>query len=84
VEWKLLDTLPAIPFQTNGILDFVIEVISLFSPTRLAATRHLASGGIQRILEVQYQDEFYKSCHIYSNGQYEGHVDFYIPGKEWE
>ncbi len=85
-------TLPKIPFQTNGIPDFVIKVISFFYPTRLAATRRLASGGIQRIPEARYQDEFHKTCHIYSKGSVltfpeygtaQGRVDFYIPGKEW-
>jgi len=66
--------------------------MSCFSPTRLAETRRLASGGSQQIPEAHYQDEFYMNCHICSKGSIlsfpecgtmEGRVDFYIPAKEW-
>jgi hypothetical protein len=92
VEWNLWDTLPKNNFETNGLLDFAIRVISCFSPTRLAATRRLASGGIQQVPEAHYQDEFYMNCHIRSKGSIlsfpesgtnKGRVDFYIPAKEW-
>lgn len=92
VEWNLWDTLPKVPFKTGSLLDFVIKVVSCFSPTRLAATRRLASGGTQQIPEAHYQDEFYMNCHICSNGSIlsfpesgtkKGRVDFYIPAKEW-
>ena len=92
VEWKLWDTLPKANFETNGLLDFAIRVISCFSPTRLATTRRLASGGIQQVPEAHYQDEFYLNCHICSKGSIlsfpesgtsRGRGDFYIPAKEW-
>ena len=54
VEWSLWDKLPKASFETNGLLDFVIGVISCFSSTRLAATSRLASGGIQQEPEARY------------------------------
>ena len=33
LEWNLWETLPKAPFTTNGLLDFVIRVVSCFSPT---------------------------------------------------
>jgi hypothetical protein len=92
LEWNLWETLPKVPFKTNGLLNFVISVVSCFSPTRLAETRRLASGGTQQIPEAHYQDEFYMNCHICSKGSIlsfpecgtmKGRVDFYIPAKEW-
>ena len=92
LEWNLWETLPKGPFKTNGLLNFIISVVSCFSPTRLAETRRLASGGTQQIPEAHYQDEFYMNCHICSKGSIlsfpecgtpKGRVDFYIPEKEW-
>jgi hypothetical protein len=92
VEWKLWDTIPAIPFQAVDILAFVIDVFSKFSPRLLSAERRIGPGCIQRPPEAQFQDEFYRCCHICSNGSLvtfpefgtaKGRVDFYIPSKEW-
>ena len=59
----------------------------------LSTTRRVSSGGyVQRPPEAQYQDEFYRCCHILSNGSLvtfpeygtaKGRVDFYIPAKKW-
>ena len=92
LEWNLWETLPKVPFETNGLLDFIIRVVSCFSPTRLAPKRRLASGGIQQIPETHYQDEFYINCHSCSKGSIltfpecgtmKGRIDFYIPAKAW-
>jgi hypothetical protein len=92
VEWKLQDTLPAIPFNAVDILEFIISLIAKFSPHKLSTERRIGSGCIQRPPEAQYQDEFYRCCHTYSNGSLvtfpeygtaKGRVDFYIPTKQW-
>jgi hypothetical protein len=92
VEWKLYDTTPRIPFETTSILRFVRDVIVKFSPYKLSTEQRIGPGCIQRPPEAQYQDEFYRSCHAYSNGSLQtfpefstakGRVDFYIPSKEW-
>jgi len=92
VEWKLWDTAPTIPFQAVNILEFVVGVIRKFSPCLLSAERRIGPGGILRPPEAQYQDEFYRCCHISSKGSLvtfpefgtaKGRVDFYIPATEW-
>ena len=92
VEWKLQDFVPTIPFESNSILQLALEVIAGFSPRLLSAERRIGSGCIQRPPEVRYQDEFYRCCHVYSNGSLvtfpeygtqKGRVDFYIPSKNW-
>jgi hypothetical protein len=91
VEWKLWGV-PQTTFSANCILDFVIEVISLFAPQILSTTRVSAAGHVQRPPEAQYQDEFYRCSHQYSSGSLltfpefgtaKGRVDFYIPLKKW-
>jgi len=92
VEWKLQDTLPAIPFNVVDILELIIGVIAKFSPRKLSTERRIGPGCIQRLPEAQYQDEFYRCCHNYSKGSLltfpeygtaKGRVDFYIPTKQW-
>jgi hypothetical protein len=92
VEWKLYDTVPAIPFETGNLLQFVVSVISNFSPRLLSTERRIGPGCIQRRPEAQYQDEFYRCCHKCSNGSLvtfpefgtaKGRVDFYVPAKAW-
>ena len=50
------------------------------------------AGDVQRPPEAQYQDEFYRCCHLYSQGSLiafpefgtaEGRIDFYIPSLKW-
>ena len=93
VEWKLSDMVPAFPIQTCNILNFVIAVISNFSPKRLAAEGRIGPGGIQRPPEALYRDEFYRCCRVCFNGSVvtfpesgitkTGRSDFYIPANEW-
>jgi len=92
IEWKLWGFLDA-TFRADNILDFVIDVISTFSPRMLSTTRRVsAAGHVQRPPEARYQDEFYRCCHTHSNGSLvtfpefgtaKGRVDLYIPAKQW-
>jgi hypothetical protein len=92
VEWKLCNTAPTIPFESNSILRLALDVIARFCPRLLSAERRIGPGCIQRPPEAQYQDEFYRSCHAYSSGLLitfpefgtgKGRVDFYIPSRQW-
>ena len=92
IEWKLWSFFNA-TFHTDNILDFVIGLISIFSPQMLLTTWRVSSAGhVQCPPEAQYQDEFYCCCHTHSNGSLvtfpefgtaKGRVDFYIPTKKW-
>ena len=92
VEWKISDTVQAVPFEADDILKFVIDVLSNFNPQLLSAERRIGPGCVQRPPEAQYQDEFYRCCHKCSKGSLKtfpefgranGRADFYIPAKEW-
>ncbi|EDR08420.1 uncharacterized protein LACBIDRAFT_297062 [Laccaria bicolor S238N-H82] len=92
VEWKLWDILDT-TFHADKILDFVINVISIFSPQMLSTKRRVTTAGhVQHSPQAQYQNEFYRCCHTHSNGSLilfpefgttKGQVDFYIPAKQW-
>jgi len=92
VEWKLLDTIPAISFDTPNIMELVVGIIRAFSPCALSTEQRIGPGYVQRPPEAQYQDEFYCSCHNVSKGSLvtfhefgtkQGRADFYIPSKQW-
>jgi hypothetical protein len=92
VEWKLWGIVDTTSFHAVDILQFVIGVISKFSPRMLSTSRRIGPGCVQRPPEARYQDEFYRCCHTHSNGSLvtfpefstaKGRVDFYIPAKEW-
>ena len=92
IEWKLWGVWDT-TFCLDNILDFMIDVISIFSSQRLSTTRRVSAAGyFQHPPEAQYQDEFYRCCHTHSNGSLvtfpkfstaKGRVDFYIPAKQW-
>ena len=92
LEARLLEnTLPA-TFVADNITDFALNVIRMFSRQALSAKRTIGPGCVQRPPEAQYQDEFYRCCHVYSNGALstfpefgtaKGRVDFYIPTRQW-
>jgi len=73
--------------------DFAINVIRRFSHVILSTKREIVgTSNLQRPPEAQYQDEFYRCCHEYSNGSLisfpefgnaSGKVDFYIPCNQW-
>jgi hypothetical protein len=94
VEWKLWGSVDQIQaeIQADSLLELVINVIRLFSPSRLSAERRLGPGCIQRLPEALYQDELYRCCHAFSEGSLltlpefgmaKGRVDFYVPAKRW-
>ena len=95
VEWALFSSFQdhrAAPFEPHNILKFVLDVVSKFSPRILLTKRRIGPSYIQRPPESQYQDEFYRCCHICSNGSLVtfpefgtvvGRADFYIPAKKW-
>jgi len=94
IEWKLWGSVDQIQaeFQANNLLELVINVIRLFSPSHLSTKRRLGPGCIQRPPEAQYQDELYRCCHAFSEGllltlpefgSAKGRVDFYVPAKHW-
>jgi hypothetical protein len=101
VEWKLWGPRPSDTnlhalrlANSDNILEFVIDVIHLFSQRILSTTRRVVGPAdyVQRPPEAHYQDEFYRCCHIHSNGSLvtfpefgtaKGRVDFYMPAKEW-
>jgi hypothetical protein len=72
---------------------FAISVIRQFSRRILSTERQIVgASSIQRPPEAQYQDEFYRCCHTYSNGSLisfpefgdpSGRIDFYIPCNQW-
>jgi hypothetical protein len=76
----------------QDLLAFAINVIQLFSPRQLSSERTVGASDLQRPPEAQFQDEFYRCCHTYSNGSLisfpefggiGGRIDFYIPLKKW-
>jgi hypothetical protein len=95
VEWKLWGSVDQIQakFEANSLLELVISVIRLFSPSHFSTERRLLGPGcIQRPPEAQYQDELYRCCHAFSEGSLltlpefgtmKGRVDFYVPAKRW-
>lgn len=92
IDWKLRGFLHT-TFHADNILDFVIDVIQKFCPRMLSTTRRINDAGhVQRLPEAQYQQEFYRCCHLHSSGSLiafpefgtaKGRVDFYIPAKGW-
>ncbi|KAG8791597.1 hypothetical protein FRC16_000353 [Serendipita sp. 398] len=77
--------------KEDNLLQFVIAVLSCFSPSQLAIPRKAGPSFIPRPPEAQFQDEFYRCSHLYSGGlvtfpEYgtaKGRADFYIPTKKW-
>jgi hypothetical protein len=56
VEWKLLDSIPAISFDTPNIIDLVVDIIRVFSARALSTKQRIVPGYVQHPPEVQYQD----------------------------
>jgi hypothetical protein len=93
VEYYLGTRVPDSTRITNlNLLAFVIRVIREFSPLQLSAPRRIGASSKQRPPEAQFQDEFYRCCHMPPKGSLimfpqfggaSGKVDFYIPLKNW-
>lgn len=80
------------PITDQDLTAFSINVIKLFSHRCLSAPRGMGASSKQRTMEAQFQDEFYRCCHQYSNGSLislskfgtsSGSIDFYIPRGKW-
>jgi hypothetical protein len=79
---------PTEPPEDN-LIEFVLRVIKSFSPSRLFPVHRVHSSYVQQVPGPQYSQEFYR-CSGLSNtqvfpefGSRPGHVDFYIPSKQW-
>lgn len=75
----------------GSLRDFAISTIKFFSPDQLSIRRQIGPGSFQPP-EAQYQDEFYRCCHLLTQGTVmplpefgskAGRIDFFIPGKKW-
>jgi hypothetical protein len=94
VQWKLfLDDSWAGNVKEDDIVDFAKNVLQRFNPRVFTGQREIDnSGAVQRTAEAQYQDEFYRCCHILSGGSavvfpefgtQRGRVDFYVKSRKW-
>lgn len=69
VEYYLGAMIPdSTPIVDQDLTAFAINVIKQFSHKCLSAPRGMGPSDKQRTTEAQYQDEFYRCCHQYSNG----------------
>ena len=81
--------------QFPSIKDLCFATVSKFSCLSLVSSeRGLGAGAIERPVEAQYQDEFYRACYNMLNGKvhltsewagrlYKGRVDFQIKPINW-
>jgi hypothetical protein len=79
--------------KEDDIVDFAKNVLQRFNPRVFTGQREIDnSGAVQRTPEAQYQDEFYRCCHILSGGSavvfpefgtQRGRVDFYVKSRKW-
>jgi hypothetical protein len=67
VEWKPLDSIPAISFDTPNNIDLVVDIIHTFSACALSTEQRIGPGYVQCPPKVQYQDKFYHCCHNIGN-----------------
>jgi hypothetical protein len=77
-----------------SIKDLCFAVVREFSPVALRSGREFGSGALQRPVEAQFQDEFYRACYtllkrnIYLTSEWSerelgGCVDFQIKCQKW-
>lgn len=88
-----LGNLPLDPntIEDRTLFDFVIKVLRHFSRGQLSSPRVVGTSEIQRPLEAQFHDEFYRCCAEYSQGSLisfpefgpNGRIEFCIPCKKW-
>ena len=96
VSWRLSPTSEMPGFTC--LFDLIVAVISKFKPSQLESPiRRVGHGSTDRVPEVQYQDEFYRSLFSITDGNVRvspefasakralvaGRIDFFIPVKEW-
>jgi len=84
------------PFPTNrfgSIKDLCFAAVGEFSRVSLSSVeRGLGPGAVNRPLEAQYQDEFYRVCHsefnVYLTSEWSGsslvgRIDFHVKDVKW-
>jgi hypothetical protein len=84
------------PFPTNrfrSIKDLCFAAVSEFSRVSLSSIeRGIGPGAVNRPLEAQYQDEFYRVCHsnfnVYLTSEWSGsslvgRIDFHVRDVKW-
>jgi hypothetical protein len=87
----LLAQSDTVVIREDRLLQFVTNVIKLFSPINLSTPRHISPQCIQRPPEAHFQDEFYRCSYEHTGGSVLfpefgtpcGRVDFFIPSKKW-
>jgi hypothetical protein len=92
IEYYLGTNVLSPTIAEQDLLVFAIHVIRLFSRGQLSSKREIGVSSQQRPPEAQFQDEFYRCCHMHSDGSLitfpefgdaKGRIDFYIPFKKW-
>ena len=87
-------TAPTFPLKKfPSVKELCSAAVKNFSPIALAsATRSLGSGALERPMEAQYQDEFYRTCYTklgvcltseWTGEELGGRVDFQIKSVKW-
>ena len=92
---RLLRT-TAEPFPVNrfsSIEDLCFAAVRVFSRVSLSSVeRDIGPGAVNRPLEAQYQDEFYRACHsefnVYLTSEWSGsslvgRIDFHVKDVKW-
>ncbi|KAI5810872.1 hypothetical protein DFH27DRAFT_619020 [Peziza echinospora] len=78
---------PTAAFAFATPLALAQTVVARFKPTQLSAPYRLSPGTLQRPPESNYQDEFYRCCHIATQGQLlvrpGGRSNFFLPTERW-
>lgn len=85
---------PPFPDKFSCIEDLCFAAVREFSPVALRSEGNLGAGALERPVEAQFQDEFYRSCytllnkHLYLTSEWSGkvkggRVDFRVRYKKW-
>ncbi|KAG8806170.1 hypothetical protein FRC17_005146, partial [Serendipita sp. 399] len=75
------------------LLDFVLAVISTFSPRRLATPAEVSDSFAAPLPEARYHHDFYRCSHLHASGslvtspefgtERGRQVEFYVPSRKW-
>lgn len=94
VEWHLADLRMETSISEQDLLQFILNVLARFSPSRLSPrVPRYGTGGLERPPDTtRYQDEFYRCCHTHAHGcvvslpefgRPMGRANLLIPTKSW-
>ena len=95
IEIVLRITAPPFPQHLfSSIKDLCFAAVREFSPTALTSERGIGAGALERPVEAQFQDEFYRACYVllnkniylaseWSGQKVGGSVDFQIKSQKW-